>query len=87
MPALPSSDGVEIMLGNSQRDLVRDSLTFGDSDDSENDEEGPDFVDLSQDNEEPELPPLPAPLPGFEANFSSTYHRIMNLLHPQRHTQ
>jgi hypothetical protein len=87
MPALPSSDGVEIMLGNSQRDPVRDSLTFGDSDDSEIDEEGPDFVDLSQDIEEPELPPLPAPLPSFETNFSSTYHRIMNTLHPQRHTQ
>ncbi|KAJ4013674.1 hypothetical protein NW758_15343 [Fusarium oxysporum] len=87
MPALPSSDGVEIMLGNSQRDPVRDSLTFGDSDDSEIDEEGPDFVDLSQDIEEPELPPLPDPLPSFETNFSSTYHRIMNTLHPQRHTQ
>ncbi|TXC01946.1 hypothetical protein FocTR4_00008325 [Fusarium oxysporum f. sp. cubense] len=87
MPALPSSDGVEIMLGDSQRDPVRDSLTFGDSDDSEIDEEGPDFVDLSQDIEEPELPPLPAPLPSFETNFSSTYHRIMNTLHPQRHTQ
>ncbi|RKK17241.1 hypothetical protein BFJ67_g17768 [Fusarium oxysporum f. sp. cepae] len=87
MPALPSSDGVEIMLGNSQRDPVRDSLTFGDSDDSEIDEEGPDFVDLSQDIEEPELPPLPDPLPSFETNFSSTYHRIINTLHPQRHTQ
>ncbi|WKT53949.1 hypothetical protein QSH57_004533 [Fusarium oxysporum f. sp. vasinfectum] len=87
MPALPSSDGVEIMLGNSQRDPVRDSLTFGDSDDSEIDEEGPDFVDLSQDIEEPELPPLPDPLPSFETNFSSTYHRIMNTLHPQWHTQ
>ncbi|KAG7403079.1 hypothetical protein Forpi1262_v018841 [Fusarium oxysporum f. sp. raphani] len=66
MPALPSSDSVEVMLGNSQRDPARDSLTFGDSDDSEIDEESPDFVDLSQDIEEPELPPLPAPLPSFE---------------------
>ncbi|KAG7406098.1 hypothetical protein Forpe1208_v013793 [Fusarium oxysporum f. sp. rapae] len=87
MPALPSSDGVEIRLGNSQRDPVLDSLTLGDSDESEIDEEGPDFVDLSQDIEEPELPPLPAPLPGFETNFSSTYHRIMNTLHLQRHTK
>ncbi|RKK23585.1 hypothetical protein BFJ66_g17449, partial [Fusarium oxysporum f. sp. cepae] len=87
MPALPSSDGVEIRLGNSQRDPVLDSLTLGDSDESEIDEEGPDFVDLSQDTEEPELPPLPAPLPGFETNFSSTYHRIMNTLHLQTHTQ
>ncbi|RKL08704.1 hypothetical protein BFJ70_g16773 [Fusarium oxysporum] len=86
IPAVPSSDGVEISLGNSQRDTVRDSLTFGDSDDSEVDEEGPDFVDLSQDIEEPELPPLPPP-PAFERNFSSTYHKIMNTLHPQRHTQ
>ncbi|KAK2684637.1 hypothetical protein QWA68_016249 [Fusarium oxysporum] len=61
-------------------------LTFGDSDDSEVDEEGPDFVDLSQDIEEPELPPLPPP-PALERNFSSTYHKIMNTLHPQRHTQ
>jgi hypothetical protein len=87
MPALPSSDSVEVMLGNSQRDPARDSLTFGDSDDSEIDEESPDFVDLSQDIEELELPPLPAPLPSFEADFSSTYHRIMNTLHTQRHTQ
>ncbi|KAF5697454.1 hypothetical protein FMUND_15407 [Fusarium mundagurra] len=87
MPAAPSSDGVEITLGNPQRGPVRDSLTFGDSDDSENDEEAPDFVDLSQDIEEPELPPLPTPLPSFETNYSSTYHRIMNTLHPQRHTQ
>ncbi|EGU77894.1 hypothetical protein FOXB_11595 [Fusarium oxysporum f. sp. conglutinans Fo5176] len=86
IPAVPSSDGVEISLGNSQRDTVRDSLTFGDSDDSEVDEEGPDFVDLSQDIEEPELPPLPPP-PALERNFSSTYHKIMNTLHPQRHTQ
>ncbi|KAG7436157.1 hypothetical protein Forpi1262_v002076 [Fusarium oxysporum f. sp. raphani] len=86
IPAVPSSDGVEISLGNSQLDTVRDSLTFGDSDDSEVDEEGPDFVDLSQDIEEPELPPLPPP-PAFERNFSSTYHKIMNTLHPQRHTQ
>ncbi|PNP54409.1 hypothetical protein FNYG_15637 [Fusarium nygamai] len=87
VPALPSSDSVEVMLGNSQRDPARDSLTFGDSDDSKIDEESPDFVDLSQDIEEPELPPLPAPLPSFETDFSSTYHRIMNTLHPQRHTQ
>ncbi|KAJ0135661.1 Uncharacterized protein HZ326_21326 [Fusarium oxysporum f. sp. albedinis] len=87
MPALPSSNGIKIMLGNSQRDPVRDSLTFGDSDDSEINKEGPDFVDLSQDIEEPELPPLPNPLPSFKTNFSSTYHRIMNTLHPQRHTQ
>ncbi|KAG7414095.1 hypothetical protein Forpe1208_v008319 [Fusarium oxysporum f. sp. rapae] len=87
MPAVPSSDGVEISLGNSQRDAARDSLTFGDSDDSEDDEEAPEFVDLSQDIEEPELPPLPPPLPSFEQDFSSSYHRIMNILHPQRHTQ
>ncbi|KAM5528507.1 transposase [Fusarium oxysporum f. sp. phaseoli] len=87
MPAVPSSDGVEISLGNSQRDATRDSLTFGDSDDSEDDEEAPEFVDLSQDIEEPELPPLPPPLPSFEQDFSSSYHRIMNILHPQRHTQ
>ncbi|KAG7404960.1 hypothetical protein Forpe1208_v015511 [Fusarium oxysporum f. sp. rapae] len=47
MPAVPSSDGVEISLGNSQRDAAYDSLTFGDSDDSEDDEEAPEFVDLS----------------------------------------
>ncbi|KAG7404257.1 hypothetical protein Forpe1208_v015700 [Fusarium oxysporum f. sp. rapae] len=87
MPAVPSSDGVEISLGNSQRDAARDSLTFGDSDDSEDDEEAPEFVDLSQDIEEPELPPLPPPLPSFEQDFSSSYHRIINILHPQRHTQ
>ncbi|KAG5759556.1 hypothetical protein H9Q72_012324 [Fusarium xylarioides] len=87
MPAPPSSDGVEITLGNSQRDPVRDSLTFGDSDDSEVDEDSFEFVDLSKDCEEPELPPLPDPIPSLETNFSSRYHRIMNTLHPQRHTQ
>jgi hypothetical protein len=87
IPAVPSSDGIEISLGNSQRDNLRDSFTFGDSDDSEIDEEVPDFVDLSQDIEEPELPPLPPQQSSFENDFSTTYHRIMNALHPQRHIQ
>ncbi|RKK61040.1 hypothetical protein BFJ69_g17166 [Fusarium oxysporum] len=87
IPAVPSSDGVEISLGNLQRDTSRDSFTFGDSDDSE-DDENPEFVDLSQDIEAPKLPPLPPPpQPSFEEDFSSTYHRIMNKLHRQRHTK
>ncbi|EXL47807.1 hypothetical protein FOCG_10329 [Fusarium oxysporum f. sp. radicis-lycopersici 26381] len=95
IPAVPLSDGVKILLGNSQPEAAydlqsqaaRNSFTFGDSDDSEDDEEDPEFVDLSQDIQEPELPPLPPPLPSFEQDFSSRYHRIMNILRPQRHTQ
>ncbi|KAI7772017.1 hypothetical protein LZL87_011710 [Fusarium oxysporum] len=95
IPAVPSSNGVKILLGNSQPEAAcdlqpqatRDSFTFGDSDDSEDGEEDPEFVNLSQDIQEPELPPLPPPLPSFEQDFSSRYHRIMNILHPQRHTQ
>ncbi|RKK76525.1 hypothetical protein BFJ71_g16928 [Fusarium oxysporum] len=85
IPAIPSSNSVEISFGNAQRNL-RDSFTFGDYNDLEIDEEVPDFVDLLQDVEEPELPPLPPQQPSFEKDFSSTYHRIMNTLHPQRRT-
>ncbi|KAJ0133102.1 Serine/threonine-protein kinase mTOR [Fusarium oxysporum f. sp. albedinis] len=74
IPAVPSSDGIEISLGNSQRDNLRNNHTFGDSDDSEIDKEVPDFVDLSQDIEEPELLPLPPQQFSFEKDFSSTYH-------------
>ncbi|KAG7415202.1 hypothetical protein Forpe1208_v005439 [Fusarium oxysporum f. sp. rapae] len=47
MPAAPLSDGIKITLGNSQRDPVYNSLTFGDANNLKDNEQVPDFVDLS----------------------------------------
>jgi hypothetical protein len=84
MPALPSSDGVEFKLSNTQEDGLLENLVTGESDDSDFNEEVIEVVDLTQ--EEPNLPPLPPPPVEFERNFSSTYHRIMDTLRP-RNTQ
>jgi hypothetical protein len=84
MPALPSSDGVEFKLSNTQEDGLLKNLITGDSDNSDFNEEVIEVVDLTQ--EEPNLPPLPPPPIEFERNFSSIYHRIIDTLRP-RNTQ
>ncbi|KAH7175131.1 uncharacterized protein B0J16DRAFT_274511 [Fusarium flagelliforme] len=67
MPELPSSDGVELKLSNSQSapvdnnlTSVRDAFITGDPDDAGLYEEAVDTVNLTQHNDEDsELPPLP----------------------------
>ncbi|KAL6406012.1 hypothetical protein AUP68_10570 [Ilyonectria robusta] len=83
MPFPLSSDGVDFRIGNVQEDHTNNNnLITGDTDESDNDEDGIPMLDLTQEGiEEPELPPLPPPSP-TPATFTSKYYRLMSILHP-----
>ncbi|KAG6206845.1 hypothetical protein E4U35_001375 [Claviceps purpurea] len=100
MPTIPSSDSVEITLGNSQGTPISEdpkndnlatihgTLETGDLDEQDADEEETIYdVDLTQDynEDEPDLPPLPPPSPTLGHRESqSTYHRLMDMIHDHR---
>lgn len=88
MPFPLSSDGVEFRISNTQDEpSTNNDIITGDTDESDDDEDGIATLDLTQEAiEEPELPPLPQPSPTHDT-FTSTYHRIMGILHPPEASQ
>lgn len=82
MPFPLLSDGVEFRISNTQNEpSTNNDIITGDTDESEDDDDGIATLDLTQEAiEESELPPLPPPSPTHDT-FTSRYHRIMGFLH------